>query len=121
MKLVFAIIVLMTFHQAGEWFIRITTWPIPGAVVGMLLLLISLLLIKGLPNVVESGAEFLLKYFSLFFVPAGVGIMLLFGLIANEWLAMLISLVLSTFISLICTGKLLQWLLQLKPVSRDDD
>ncbi len=99
---------LVLFHQLGMWLMHMMQWPIPGGVAGMVLLFLSLLLFKKPPTVIAAGSGFLLKYLALLFVPAGVGIMLLFDLLANEWLAMLVSMVLSTVISLVVTGLLLQ-------------
>ena len=78
----------------------------------MLLLFLSLLLFKSPPKSIQNSAEFLLQHLALLFVPAGVGVMLLFELIANEWLAMLISIVLSTLISLVFTARVMQLLMR---------
>jgi len=91
-----------------------TGWPIPGSVVGLILLLFSLHLFKDAPESIQISSEFLLKHLAFLFVPAGVGIMLLFDLIADEWLAMLLSMVLSTLISLVFTAWLMQLLLILR-------
>ncbi len=95
-----------------------TGWPIPGSVVGMLLLFLSLMALNSPPQTIQYTAEFLLRHLSLLFVPAGVGMMLLFDLIAEEWLAMLISMVLSTFVSLIFTAWVMQFLMKL---NKSDD
>ena len=113
MKLIFGFLVLIVYDQLGQWLIGLLAWPIPGSVVGMLLLFISLLMLKKPPVPIEQSSEFLLRHLSLFFVPAGVGIMLLFDLIAEEWLAMLLAMVLSTVISLVFTAWLMQGFLRL--------
>jgi holin-like protein len=112
MKTVLGILVLVLYHQLGIWLMAVLHWPIPGGVAGMVLLFFSLLLFKKPPPVIAAGSGFLLKYLALLFVPAGVGIMLLFDLLANEWLAMLVSMVLSTVISLMVTGLLLNSLVK---------
>ena len=100
---------------------RWTGWPIPGSVVGMLLLLISLMTFKTQPKSIQLSAEFLLRHMALLFVPAGVGMMLLLDLIADEWLAMSVSLFLSTFISMIFTAWLMQFLLGVKHLGEVND
>ena len=111
MKLVFGLVVMIIYDQLGRWIIAILGWPVPGSVVGMLLLFISLLLLKKPPEPINQSSEFLLRHLSLLFVPAGVGIMLLFELIADEWLAMLVGMVFSTLISLAVTAWVMQGLL----------
>ncbi|WP_223788144.1 CidA/LrgA family protein [Marinicella meishanensis] len=103
--------VLIAYDQLGQWLMRTVQWPIPGSVVGMMLMFLTLLLIKQPPTAVVQASMSLLKHLAFFFVPAGVGILLLFDLLANEWLAMLVSMVLSTVISLLFTAQLMQWLL----------
>ncbi len=118
MKLILGLIILIAYHQTGEALMHWTGWPIPGSVVGMLLLFLSLVLFKSPANAVQPAAEFLLRHLALFFVPAGVGIMVLFDLIAEEWLAMLVGMVLSTLISLVFTA----WVMQLlMPSNQIDD
>lgn len=48
----------------------------------------------------------LLSHLSLLFVPAGVGVMLHLGRIAEEWPAILAALLLSTWLAVAVTGLL---------------
>lgn len=120
-KVLTGILVLVLYHQLGCWLMQLLKWPIPGGVMGMVLMFVSLLLFKPPPDSMRQGSEFLLQHLALFFVPAGVGIMLLFNLIADEWLAMSISVVLSTVISLAVTGLLLQKLIKKQQLSQDHE
>ena len=113
LNLTLGLIILVAYHQAGEAMMHWTGWPVPGSVVGMLLLFVSLMLFKTPPKSVQLSAEFLLRHMALLFVPAGVGMMLLLDLIAEEWLAMLVSMLLSTFISMVFTAWLMQFLLRI--------
>ena len=119
MKLIAGVLILIVYHQTGEWLMRITGWPIPGAVVGMLLFFLTLLMLREPPELVTAGADFLLRHLALLFVPAGVGVVLLLELIRDQWLAMLISLVASTVLSLLFTGWLMQLLLPKEQASHD--
>jgi holin-like protein len=95
---------LLLFQFSGEVLVAWSGLPVPGNVVGMVLLLLCLL--AGVVRVdwVEEAAELLLKHLALFFVPAGVGVMVYFNLIASQWLPITISMVLSTFVVLAVTG-----------------
>jgi holin-like protein len=78
--------------------------PIPGNVLGMGLLLLALNLKLINPAWVEEAVEFLLAHLALFFVPAGVGVMVYFHLLAAEWLPILVATVVSTFVVMAVTG-----------------
>ncbi len=120
MQLFFGLIVLVVYDQLGKWLMRALDWPVPGSVTGLLLLLVTLVVVKQPPKPVQHASEWLLRHLAFFFVPAGVGILLLFGLIADEWLAMLLSMVVSTLMSLLFTAWLMQVLVQRVERIKDD-
>lgn len=103
-----AILLLLQF--VGEVISRGLQVPIPGNVLGMGLLLAAL----GLGWVqlawVQEAADLLLAHLALFFVPAGVGVMVYFELIAKEWLAISVAMVVSTFAVMAATGWAEVWL-----------
>jgi holin-like protein len=96
--------ILLVCQALGEIISRIFKVPIPGNVLGMVLLLAALLL--GLIKLkwVEDAAELLLKHMAMFFVPAGVGVMLYGGMIGREWLPITVATVVSTFVVMAVTG-----------------
>ncbi len=105
-----AVTILLVFQLVGEVTVRALTLPIPGPVVGMLLLFL-LLTIRGAPSPsLLRTAHGLLQQLSLLYVPAGVGIMVHFSLIRREWPAILLALVLSTTLTLVLTALTMQWL-----------
>ncbi|PLX99396.1 MAG: CidA/LrgA family protein [Desulfuromonas sp.] len=98
----FAILLMVQF--AGELLVSWAGIPIPGNVAGMVILLLSLL--AGIFKVewIEEAADLLLSHLALFFVPAGVGVMVYFDLIASQWLPICVSMVISTFVVMAVTG-----------------
>jgi holin-like protein len=104
------ITVLLVCQLAGEVIARLTKIPIPGPVVGMLLLFAALVIRGGIPAELEKVATNLLSHLSLLFVPAGVGIMVHLRLIAAEWLPITAALVVSTALTIAVTGVVMQWL-----------
>lgn len=80
----------------GEVVVRVLGLPIPGPVVGMVLLFVVLSVRRPAP---ESGtlraADGLLRHLQLFFVPAAVGIMVHAGTVRTEWLPVTGALVIS--------------------------
>ncbi len=101
-------IVLLVCQLAGESIVVGLGLPLPGPVVGMLLLFCGLLVYGRTPVDLEKVCSGLLSNLSLLFVPAGVGIMLHLQLVKDELWPILISLVVSTLITLMVTGWLMQ-------------
>ncbi|WMW23063.1 CidA/LrgA family protein [Methanolobus mangrovi] len=86
--------------------------PIPGNVLGMLVLLIFLLTgIIKLP-MIEDISNFLLKHLSFFFIPAAVGLITCFTILEGKWTALVVISVVSTFIIAVVTGMTVQILMK---------
>jgi holin-like protein len=97
-------VLLLVFQLVGEGISQLLTLPIPGNVIGMALLLFALS--RGWVKLawLQEAADLLLSYMAMFFVPAGVGVMLYFDLIAVEWLPIVAGTVISTFVVMAVTG-----------------
>lgn len=98
------LVLLLGFQFICELLVRFFALPVPGNVIGMIMLLLAL--ISGIvkEESISEASELLLKYLALFFVPAGVGVMLYFDLIAREWLPIIVGTVVSTFVVMAVTG-----------------
>jgi len=105
-----AITVLLVYQLVGEVSVQLTGLPVPGPVVGMLLLFITLIARKGVPETLRGTAQQLLSHLSLLFVPAGVGVMLHFGRLGQEWLALAVALVASTVLTIVVTALVMRLL-----------
>lgn len=96
--------VLLAFQLAGEVIARVSAIPVPGPVVGMVLLLLALGV--GLPaegGLRDVGAG-LLGHLSLLFVPAGVGIVQHLARLSAEWEALAAALLVSTAATMAVTA-----------------
>ncbi|MDH3543551.1 MAG: CidA/LrgA family protein [Desulfuromonadales bacterium] len=102
--------IILFFQMLGELTCRVFGWPFPGSVLGMLLLLIALGVGVVKLKWLEETAELLLANLSLFFVPAGVGVMLYIDLITLEWLPIFFATVISTFVVMAISGKVAEYL-----------
>lgn len=98
-----ALTALLAFQLAGELIVRLTGVPVPGPVLGMVLLVAFFALRGGVPDELKKVASVILQHLSLLFVPAGVGLMLHAARIEAEWLAIGAALVGSTVLSLVVT------------------
>jgi holin-like protein len=108
------ITVLLLCQLAGEIIARLSGLPVPGPIIGMVLLFFGLLIKGGLPEGLEKVGNAFLSHLSLLFVPAGVGVMVHFQLLAREWLAISIALVFSTAATVAVTGWVMQRLVRRK-------
>ncbi|MBK1665266.1 murein hydrolase transporter LrgA [Rhodospirillum rubrum] len=103
-----AMTALLGCQLLGELIVRALHLPIPGPVLGLLLLLAWLLLGTTVTLPVSSSlpevARGLLNHMSLLFIPAGVGIILHGQTLADQWLPISVSLFGSTALALIATA-----------------
>lgn len=101
---------LLLLQMCGEALARLLSLPIPGPVIGMLLLW-PMLQWTPLRNSLAAAAHLLLGHLSLFFVPAGVGVIAHLALLSQYGLKLLLVIVLSTWIGLAVTALVLRALL----------
>ncbi len=90
---------LLVFQSIGELLARGLALPLPGPVIGMILLLAALRL-PGVREPVSACSDFLLSHLSLLFVPVGVGVMTHISLLGQYGLRMLVVVALSTLAGL---------------------
>jgi holin-like protein len=99
-----AITLLLVYQLVGEVIVQLVGLPVPGPVVGMLLLFLTLLARGSAPEPLRETSQTLLSHLSLLFVPAGVGVMLHFHRLEAEWLPILAALVASTVLTICVTA-----------------
>ncbi|EGV17412.1 CidA/LrgA family protein [Thiocapsa marina] len=99
-----ALTLILLCQLVGETVVLLTGLPVPGPVLGMLLLLGWLFLRGGISDEVGHTADALLAHFSLLFVPAGVGVMLHWERIQGQWPAIAAALLLGTLLTLTVTA-----------------
>ncbi len=100
--------VLLVFQLAGEVLARVLALPVPGPVVGMLLLLAALELRASLAEQLRPASAGLLAHLSILFVPAGVGVVQHGRRLLAEWPAILAAVLVSTLATVGVTGWLAQ-------------
>ncbi len=105
-----ALTLLLIYQLAGEVIVQLAGLPVPGPVLGMLLLFATLVLRGEVAASLRETANGLLQHLSLLFVPAGVGVMVHAALLGAEWLPIVAALIGSTALTLIVTALVLQGL-----------
>lgn len=101
--------VLLGFWLLGEGLVALLHWMIPGSIIGMILLTLSLELKLIKLSAVEDVSDFLIRNMAFFFIPPGVGLMVNFDMIIDHWLAITLATVISTLLVLVVTGAVSQW------------
>src|SRR5690554_6351083 len=84
----------------GELLARGLTLRVQGEVFRMVILLAGLMIRARVPDSLRLAGEGLLRYLTLLFVPAGVGLIVHFQLIGQDLWPILITLVHSTALTL---------------------
>lgn len=109
-----AIVALLLMQLIGTLIVQFTHIPLPGPVLGMLLLFVYLLRRGKTPKDLTNTSKALLDNLSLLFVPAGVGIIVYWPAISGQFWQIAIVLVLSALITILATAYTLHWLLKRK-------
>ncbi len=96
--------VLFLFLELAEGFVSLTGMPVPGCIVGMIMLAFSLKFKLIKLEWIVNIADFLCANLGFFFIPAGVGVMKCFGIIRAEWVPIVLATLLSTAIIIFVTS-----------------
>ena len=99
---------LLVFQCIGEVLSRAFSLPLPGPVLGLVLLLPGLRF-ERIREPVGECANFLLSHLTLLFIPVGVGVMTHLALVSQYGGRMLFVIALSTWIGLGVTALVLYW------------
>lgn len=101
------IALLLLFQLLGESAVFLSGIPLPGPVVGLVLLFVAMQACKmlglGLFAEAETAADGFLANLGLLFVPAGVGIVALWGALQSQAVILLAILVASAVFTLAAT------------------
>lgn len=80
-----SLLTLLGFQLLGEALAHGLALPVPGPVLGMLLLFLAWPALGRLHESLERTSDTLLGHFGLLFVPAGTGVILHVQLLAQWW------------------------------------
>jgi holin-like protein len=95
---------LLVFQTIGEVMSYALRLPVPGPVIGMVLMLLYLRLRPRSLEAMRQTSLGLLQHLSLLFVPAGVGVMAHWHRLADEGVAIMVAIVVSTVLALAATA-----------------
>lgn len=99
-----ALLTLLLCQFLGEIAANALALPLPGPVIGLVLLLVLLIARGGPDEPMRAASQRLLQYLSLLFVPAGVGVVTQLDVLGRNWLPVALSILVSTALGLVVTG-----------------
>ena len=101
------IFIIFLFQLIGEFLQKYFSLTLPGPVIGLILLLLSLLIIKNKMSddkhslsSFENTSEKLISYLPIMFVPIGVGVVMHISLLQAEIWKILIIIFFSTILTI---------------------
>lgn len=99
-----ALTLLLSCQLAGEILVRLAHLPLPGPVLGLVLLFVILVVRGGPPPSLRDTALGLFAHLSLLFVPAGVGVITHVDRLRAEWLPLVAAVLVSTALTILVTA-----------------
>ena len=111
-----SIFVIFFFQLLGEFLKKFFEMRIPGPVIGLILLLVTLIFLKkfkktaivNLKTDVVNTSNYILSYLSLLFVPIGVGVVMHLSYLENNLFRVLIIVFISTILTIGGTAFLME-------------
>ncbi|AGT10333.1 CidA/LrgA family protein [Paracoccus aminophilus] len=114
-----ALALILCFQLLGETISRGLGLTLPGPVIGLVLLVVAGVLRPRLIEFLRPAASGLLANLSLFFVPAGVGIVAHLGQFRDHAFALGVALVVSTVLAIAAGALVFTWVAKLTGQSEE--
>lgn len=117
MKNIIQLAIIVAICVAGNIIQETFNVPIPGNIIGMLLLLTLLLTNTLKLSMIEDISNFMLKHLSFFFIPAAVGLITCFSILDGKWFTLMFISLVSTIIIVVVTGLTVQILMKKRQIN----
>lgn len=105
----------------GQVLSKLFRLPMPGTIMGMILLLILLLLKVIKTDWINDITDVLLKHLPLMFIPSGVAIINHYGSLKGNIIKLFFILFVSIILVMVVTGRVVQYLINKKEGGRKFD
>lgn len=109
MRILLQLALILGICYVGELIHDYTGIPIPGNILGMLILLLLLCLKVIKLEQIREVSDFFLKRLAFFFLPPAIGLMLVGDDVKRQWPLLLILCIVLTIVTMAATG----WTVQL--------
>ncbi|MCE8016163.1 CidA/LrgA family protein [Halomonas sp. MCCC 1A17488] len=103
MKLLRGFLWLLVFQLFGHAIVELLSLPVSHALAGLLLLLTWLLARRRLNESVATASQALIPLLAMLIMPGVVGVFFVIDEFAGHWTAIMLALVVGTFLSVLTT------------------
>lgn len=110
LKYLIQLTIILTTYFVGQLLQTLFYLPIPGTVIGLVLLFLALQIGIIKVEMIEDVCEFLISNMSFLFIPAGVGLMTSFGILKGKWIVFMVILIISTIVFWLITAYTVKFL-----------
>lgn len=104
MKMIKGIFFILLFYFIGECLSYLIAGFVPGSILGMILLFLSLYFKLINPDNVSGVANAFTKNMAVFFIPAGAGLISSFGVLSKFWTSIIVVCSVSTVLVIVVVG-----------------
>lgn len=112
LKILRQLCIILAICFAGEMVHRFLNIPVPGNVIGMIILFICLCTGIIKLDMIGDISSFLIDHLAFFFLPAGVGLIACIKILGGSWIAILVITLAVTVIVMVITGHTVQLLMR---------
>jgi holin-like protein len=99
-----AVAVLVGLDMAGGAIVRAAHVPVPGTVLGLLVLFGGLIVLGRVPAPLEELARLFFDHLNLLYIPAAVGVMAYGALVRRDAWPIAVALLVSAVVGLVVAG-----------------
>lgn len=110
-----ALVAILAAQLAGETIVHYTGLPIPGPVLGFMILFTGLMIRGSTPEPLQKTVSGILALLPLMFVPAVVGVVMHVQRLADNWVAIVIAVPASTILTLAIVALMMKHLVKTMP------
>lgn len=120
-RTIFQIVILYVFYLVGTWIVTVTGLPLPGSIIGLLLLSIGLFTKIINVKLIEAGASFLIGVLTIFFIPATVGIVNYPELLSSNGAKLILAVLFSSVLTIYITGVFTKYVEKKSLVKKEEE
>ena len=108
LRVVIQVGILYVFYFLGDFFVSLLQLKFPGSIVGLVLLWVFLYFKWLDVRFVADGANVLITFLTLFFIPTTVGVVQYPELLTKSGFLLIMAVIISSIFAFVFTGKLSQ-------------
>ena len=113
-------VIIFGITYLGEILSKFLPLPVPGTVIGMFLLFMALYFEVIKVKQIEDAVNILILNMAIFFIPPGVRLINSLDHLKGSWIKIIFLMFLSTIITMVVTGRVVQYLVERKKKNGDN-